>query len=164
MKWNTDDTQLHTLSYRPASWGTTRDQIRAYYSDPLDLAKTTISPEFFQQLNRFSDELKDVMNDEVENRSLFVDMVKGAGLAISAGLVAWFIRGGTLLLWFLSLLPAWRYLDPIPILGMNTKDKETWNQRVNEASKLESREHQGIERIFRTNTEEVLKNTSAKTI
>ena len=81
---------------RPASWATTADQIRAYYGDPLDMTKTELSSEFLQQLNRFSDELGQTMEEQAEERSLFVNMLKSSGLALSAGLLAWLVRGGTL--------------------------------------------------------------------
>jgi hypothetical protein len=109
---------------RPASWATTADQIRAYYGDPLDMTKTELSPEFLQQLNRFSDELGQAMEEEAGGLSLFVDTLKGTALAFSAGFVAWLLRGGTLLAGLLATLPAWRHFDPVPILNMNKKDKE----------------------------------------
>jgi len=42
-------------------------------------------------------------------------VVTGAGLTI--GYVAWLIRGGVLVTSLLSTMPAWRLLDPLPILG-----------------------------------------------
>ena len=133
---------------RPASWATTADQIRAYYGDPLDMTKTELSPEFLQQLNRFSDELGQTMEEQAGGLSLFVDMVKGTALAFSAGFVAWLVRGGTLLAGLLASLPAWRYFDPVPILGMTKHDKEAWTRRVKEAAKMEARDHQGLEQIL----------------
>ncbi|MEZ5627417.1 MAG: cadherin-like domain-containing protein [Rhodocyclaceae bacterium] len=44
-----------------------------------------------------------------------VSVVTGAGLTI--GYVAWLIRGGVLLTSLLSTMPAWRLLDPLPILN-----------------------------------------------
>ena len=133
---------------RPASWATTSEQIRAYYPDPLDIAKTKLPPEFLQQLNSFSDELGKTLDGQVRERSLFVNMVKGTGLALSAGFVAWLVRSGTLVAWFLASLPAWRYFDPVPILGMNKKDKEAWTRRMKEAGTMEAREHQDLVQIL----------------
>jgi hypothetical protein len=138
---------------RPASWATTADQIRAYYGDPLDMTKTELSPEFLQQLNTFYDELGQTMDDQAEKRSLFADIMKGLGLTLSTGIVAWLVRGGTLLAGLMASLPAWRHFDPVPILGMNKKDKETWTRRVKEAAKMEARDHQGLEQILQSNAE-----------
>jgi hypothetical protein len=55
----------------------------------------------------------------------------GSTLAMSAGLsigyVLWLLRGGVLLSSVLSSLPAWRMVDPLPVLASldrSSKDKE----------------------------------------
>ncbi|TVT50032.1 MAG: DUF4347 domain-containing protein [Denitromonas halophila] len=50
-----------------------------------------------------------------------VSVVTGAGLTI--GYVAWLIRGGVLLTSLLSTMPAWRLLDPLPILNSASKKR-----------------------------------------
>ncbi len=133
---------------RPASWATTSDQIRAYYPDPLDMNNTGLSPEVLQQLTQFSDELGQTMEEQVDDRSWFINTVKGAGLSLSAGFVAWMVRGGALVAGLMASLPAWRHFDPVPILSMDKKGKEDWTRRVTEATKLEAHEHQGLEKIL----------------
>ena len=49
-------------------------------------------------------------------------MVTGAGLTI--GYVAWLIRGGVLLTSLLTSMPAWRLLDPMPILGEGARRRD----------------------------------------
>jgi hypothetical protein len=88
------------------------------------------------------------MEEEAGGLSLFVDTLKGTALAFSAGFVAWLLRGGTLLAGLLATLPAWRHFDPVPILNMNKKDKEDWTRRVKEATKIEIREHEGLDQII----------------
>ena len=133
---------------RPASWATTADQIRAYYPDPVDMTKTELSLDVLQQLNKFSDELGETMQEEGNERSRFVDLMKGTGLTLSAGLVAWLVRGGALVAGFMAALPAWRHFDPVPILTMTKKDKEDWTRRVKEAATLEAHEHHGLDQIL----------------
>jgi VCBS repeat-containing protein len=133
---------------RPASWATTSDQIRAYYSDPVDMTKTELSSEFLQQLNKFSDELGETMQEQGDKHSRFTDLMKGASLTLSAGFVAWLVRGGALLAGFMAVLPAWRHFDPVPILNMNKQDKKDWTRRVKEAATLEAHEHHGLEQIL----------------
>ena len=93
------------------------------------------------------------MDEEAEKRSLFVDMLKATGLALSTGLLSWLIRGGALVSSLLASLPAWRHFDPIPILGMDKKNKKAWTRRVKEAGELEAREHQGLEQILQKSKE-----------
>jgi hypothetical protein len=113
------------------------------------MTKSQLSTEFLQQLNRFSDELGQAMEEQAEGLSLFVDMLKGTALAFSAGFVAWLLRGGTLLAGLMASLPAWRYFDPVPILGMTKQEKESWTRLAQETAKMEVREHQGLEEILR---------------
>jgi len=40
-----------------------------------------------------------------------------AGSALSVGYVLWLLRGGVLLSSLLSSLPAWRFIDPLPVLS-----------------------------------------------
>jgi hypothetical protein len=47
-----------------------------------------------------------------------------SGLALSAGFVSWAIRGAGLFASLLTSLPAWRHMDPLPILKEEEKEKE----------------------------------------
>ena len=134
---------------RPASWATTSDQIRAYYPDPADMMKTELSAEVLQQLNQFSDELGQTMEEQPGKRSWFADSIKGAGLTLTTGFVAWMVRGGALVAGLMASLPTWRHIDPVPILSMNKEEKEAWATRINAAAQLEAREHQGLDQILR---------------
>ncbi len=135
---------------RPKAWLITADQLRAYYTDPVDMTRAEWSTDFLAQLNTFSEEFEENIQEETEVRSTFVNMVKSAGFMLSTGLVAWMIRGGTLLAWLMAaIIPSWRYFDPVPVLGMDKKDQEAWARRVKESATMEAREHQGLDQILR---------------
>ena len=146
---------LNLPPFLPVAGAMTPEQIRAYYPDPLALAKAKLPLEFLQQLNKFSDELGQAMEDEVSERSWFVSTIKGVGFSLTAGFVAWMLRGGALLASLLASLPVWRQLDPIPILGMDNKERQSWTRRVKEANQLEAHQHQGLEKILQPNIDSV---------
>ena len=146
---------------RPGSWATTSDQIRAYYPDPADMMKTELSAEVLQQLNQFSDELGQTMEEQAGKRSWFADSIKGAGLTLSTGFVAWMVRGGALVAGLMASLPSWRHMDPVPILSMNKEEKEVWAARVKAAATLEAHQHQGIDQILRDAEQDAASDTSA---
>jgi uncharacterized membrane protein len=52
------------------------------------------------------------------------EVVMGSGLAFSAGLVAWLLRGGALAASLLSVLPAWVAFDPVPVLIRRRRDRK----------------------------------------
>jgi hypothetical protein len=63
----------------------------------------------------------DEMRDEIREDAAFRQMAIGSTLAfatsLSVGYVLWLIRGGLLLSSLLSSLPAWRFVDPLPVLA-----------------------------------------------
>ncbi|MGH8525250.1 MAG: cadherin repeat domain-containing protein, partial [Gammaproteobacteria bacterium] len=62
----------------------------------------------------------------------------GAGVVFSVGVVAWLLRGGSLLAALLSTMPLWRGLDPLPILAYRrTKDDEKRRQPAQEDASIE---------------------------
>ena len=53
---------------------------------------------------------------ERKTAELTAGVVSGAAVSLSVGYVLWIIRGGYLLSSLLSSMPAWRFIDPLPIL------------------------------------------------
>jgi hypothetical protein len=53
-----------------------------------------------------------------------------SGMALSAGFVSWAIRGAGLFASLLTSLPAWRHMDPLPVLKEDEKKKDKdWTLR-----------------------------------
>jgi len=75
----------------------------------------------------FREELDRVRAEKQAQADVDKKMV-GATVAVtgslSAGYVLWLIRGGVLLSSLLSSLPAWRALDPLPVLGNRRRRKD----------------------------------------
>jgi trimeric autotransporter adhesin len=63
--------------------------------------------------------------------------VRMTGVAMSAGVVVWALRGGGLLVSLLGSLPAWRNLDPLPVLAPE-HDKPEWDVRDDEEAEQEA--------------------------
>jgi hypothetical protein len=71
------------------------------------------APEFLGQLDRLREE--QAQESALEVRVAGSVMVVSSGLSV--GYVLWLLRGGVLLSSLLSSLPAWRLIDPLPVLG-----------------------------------------------
>jgi len=50
------------------------------------------------------------------NSQLIVGTVTAVGTGVATGIVIWLLRGGFLVASLLSSLPAWNFVDPLPIL------------------------------------------------
>jgi hypothetical protein len=70
-------------------------------------------PEFQQELNKLREEVH--QDAVVETRVAASVFVVSTGLSV--GYVLWLLRGGVLLASLLSSIPAWRLVDPLPVLG-----------------------------------------------
>ena len=70
----------------------------------------------------------DVLRDEVSGELNLQQAQIGSSIAVSTGLsigyVVWLIRGGVLVSSMLSALPAWRFIDPLPILAFGGSEED----------------------------------------
>jgi len=83
---------------------------------------------FVGQPEEFLSEL-DGLREEAEARAVLETRFVGSTLAVTTGMsvgyVIWLTRGGVLLASLLSSMPAWRLVDPIPILArLRAEDEE----------------------------------------
>ena len=71
----------------------------------------------------------ELRNEVSQENGVIHHVVVGSSVAVSSGLsvgyVLWMIRGGVLLSSVLSSMPAWRFVDPLPVLGfVGDEDEE----------------------------------------
>ena len=106
-------TVMSAIATRPAALQALLGGVATAYGFSWGDLSALESDEYRQQLDRLRD---DVAGD------IFVDQtVVGSSIAVSTGLsvgyVLWLVRGGVLLSSVLSSLPAWRLIDPLPVLA-----------------------------------------------
>jgi hypothetical protein len=77
------------------------------------LQRTLHSPVFSDQLDR----MRAGVEQELHLDKSVTISVAGVSLGLSVIYVFWLIRGGVLMGSYLSALPAWRVLDPLPVLS-----------------------------------------------
>lgn len=70
------------------------------------------------------DRLRDGLQDQSRAEAIVVASTAAASLGLSVGYVLWLLRGGVLVSSMLSSLPAWRMVDPLPILGRLDEDED----------------------------------------
>ncbi|MDH3584431.1 MAG: cadherin-like domain-containing protein, partial [Phycisphaerae bacterium] len=79
---------------------------------PTNLAFVSQSGLFWNEL----DDMKQEMGADIRLKDLVVDGAMTVSISLTAGYVLWTIRGGYLLASLLTQMPAWRIVDPLPIL------------------------------------------------
>jgi hypothetical protein len=70
------------------------------------------------------DELRDTLREQSTFEASTVAASAAASIGLSVGFVVWLLRGGVLLSTVLYSLPAWRSLDPLPVLERVDGDGE----------------------------------------
>jgi hypothetical protein len=70
------------------------------------------------------DQLRDALRDQAQLRQGVVGALAFGSLSLTVGYVLWLLRGGVLVASVLSTLPAWRFLDPLPILAQDDDEDE----------------------------------------
>ena len=104
------------------------------YDGPLQLVTT----------DSFISKLDDVREEIVLENNTF-DMVVGGSMSMSAGIsvgyAIWLARSGVLMSGLLSSMPAWAFIDPLPVLAsMGTKDDEEDEEDESLESMVEEKE------------------------
>ena len=62
--------------------------------------------------------------EQMDIAELKVAAAKSSGVVLTAGIVAWAMRGGALLSSLMSTIPLWKGYDPLPILAYEDDDEE----------------------------------------
>jgi hypothetical protein len=108
---SSDDLQLSgLLSFARGSTGSAEDDLRR------GLRETA----FLEEMDRVREEVRQQF-DLDRTASISVASVT---LGMSVLYVLWLIRGGVLVASYLSALPAWRMLDPLPVLERRPEEHE----------------------------------------
>jgi len=115
--------------------------------DSIDLNLLFSEPA--QAISRDYSDLVDTLDkkrEELAENARFSQTLVGSSIGITSGLSAgyliWLIRGGTLMGSMLSSLPAWRLVDPLPVLGAldasHDDDEESLESMVDDTSMPEN--------------------------
>jgi hypothetical protein len=77
-----------------------------------------------QALNRALDQMREGLEEQGRLEATTQAASAAVGVSMSVGYVVWLLRGGVMLSTLLSSLPAWRMVDPLPVLGRMDEDDE----------------------------------------
>ena len=90
---------------------------------PAQLQFTPSVPMDWVVASAFPDHPEEDGRDRVQ---VLLDSVQFGGMALSVGVVWWASRISGLLGSLMASAPAWRHIDPLPVLGRDEEDEEKW--------------------------------------
>ena len=99
-----------------------------------EIEELTTLPEDMDFLSALDRLREDVADEPMYLTKAVVGTTTGAATALSVGYVAWLARGGMLLSSFLASMPAWRLVDPIPVLAYLKGKREKEDEDGDEES------------------------------
>jgi len=105
-----------------------------------------------EHLIRLADNLERSMQEREQQAHLLGRVASFSGIALTAGFVAWILRGGSLLASFLVSMPAWRHFDPLPVLGSGARDRRKHDRKAREEQEGENKEFRGLDEVLKPST------------
>ena len=128
------------------------EEPRARWLEPLSLPVEkllAVGHNFADRLTMLADDLDRAMGEREHQRTLMWRLASFSGITLSAGFLAWILRGGSLLASFLVSIPTWRRFDPLPVLKKSGRDRKEHDRKVHNESAKEGRELEGLSRVLR---------------
>jgi hypothetical protein len=77
----------------------------------------------------------DLSEEESQRIEVVLNSVRITGLALSVGAVWWAARAAGLVASLLASTPAWRHVDPLPVLGRDEEEEEEWDESAEDKDK-----------------------------
>jgi hypothetical protein len=77
----------------------------------------------------------DLSEEERQRIEVVLNSVRLTGLALSVGAVWWAARAAGLVASLLASTPAWRHVDPLPVLGRDEDEEEVWDESAEDKDK-----------------------------
>ncbi len=72
---------------------------------------------FWHDLEQMGQDMERAAEEDGERLKLSAEAAAGVTLSLTAGVVSWVLRAGSLVASFLTVMPTWRHFDPMPILS-----------------------------------------------
>ena len=112
---------------------------------------------FYNALDKMNQDIDD--SEDSRSNNIFTAGVRGTGIALTAGFASWVLRGGSLLASFLSTIPVWRGLDPLPILAAARKKQQKDVYIANsKKNKSDADDIEDTDDLFQKNGNNISKN------
>jgi hypothetical protein len=82
----------------------------------------------------------DLSEEERQRIEVVLNSVRLTGVALSVGAVWWAARAAGLVASLLASSPAWRHVDPLPVLGRDEEEEEQWDESAEDEDKEKNNE------------------------
>lgn len=123
--------------------------LREPLSAPIQKA-LVVGHKLVERLTRLADDLERGVQEREAQSHLVGRVASFSGMALSAGFVAWILRGGSLVASFLVSMPAWQHFDPLPVLGGELSTRRKRDRKIREDDEQEKKQFRGLDRVLKS--------------
>ncbi len=143
MKNNLAESKFIQLNKLDISWFKSNEAL-----DTVSMSSIVNNHEFVNELYQLNRDLDDAFDEEQHHKDLSAEVSAGVSISLTAGIVSWLLRGGSLLASFMSVAPFWKQLDPLPILGADAIKKRDEKNSSDTPNNEDDEKDKQIEDIF----------------
>ena len=96
------------------------------------------------------DTINQQMRADDPDAAFLLQIATGTGVLLTAGYVAWILRGGMLASMLISSMPMWKGFDPLPLLAARRKKrkKKDEEEKSRQSAEAADRRARRVERLF----------------
>jgi hypothetical protein len=122
----------------------TEEVQRAFGVETFEKAPAKLSAAFRQTLGVVEEDLRRATDISEGHQQFVVRVTNIGGMTLTAGVVTWLLRAGSLLASLTATLPAWRHFDPLPVVLVGGRERRKRKEDTAAAAEHENRQFRGL--------------------
>jgi hypothetical protein len=117
---------------------------RAFGGETFEKAPAKLSAAFRQTLGVVEEDLRRATDLSESHQQFVVRVTNIGGMTLTAGVVTWLLRAGSLLASLTATLPAWRHFDPLPVVLVGGRERRKRKSDTAAAAEHENKQFRGL--------------------
>ena len=120
------------------------DVRRTFGGQTLEKAPVPLSAVFRKTLMVVEEDLRRATEMSESNRKFAVGITNMGGISLTAGVITWMLRSGSLLASLAATMPAWRHFDPLPVVLVGDRKRRKRKADMAAAADQENKQIRGL--------------------
>ncbi|MGQ0667284.1 MAG: DUF4347 domain-containing protein [Nitrospiraceae bacterium] len=134
--------------FTPLTYQADEEVRRAFGGQTLEKAPAPLSWAFRKTLNTLEEDLRRATDTSERNRQFVVGVTNMGGISLTAGVITWLLRSGSLLASLTATLPAWRHFDPLPVVLVGDRKRRKRKADMATAADHENKQFRGLKDLL----------------
>lgn len=123
---------------------TTEEVQKVLGGQTFEKAPAKLSAAFRKTLGVVEEDLRRATDISEGHQQFVVRVTNIGGMTLTAGVVTWVLRAGSLLASLTATLPAWRHFDPLPVVLVGGRERRKRKADTAAAAEHENKQFRGL--------------------